>query len=382
MKPIKNITLENFKAYQNESFDLNYLTVFCGSNSVGKSTAIQSLGILFQSRFSDSLKLNDDLVHVGKVKDVHNFSNRDEDRLIIKLTTHEGNCLSWGYENADQRELAQERNLLPSLNDAGQRILIAEHLRDKLKLQYIEAERFGPRDSQKLAEHSLHPYWLGTKGEHSVEVLKDIVTKGRHELTGKLEDPRKHSSIQHSRIFDNIEAWMGEISPGHKLSPEKEERANIAFNSIISSEGDVTKPINIGFGYSYSLGIVSALLLAVPGDLVIIENPEAHLHPKGQSYLGRLIALTSMTGIQVVVETHSDHLLNGIRVIARIHPDFDPSIFTLYYISQVKGKSEVEPISLTKDGKLSNWPEGFFDQQAQDMFTIMTGKTELPGKES
>ena len=116
MKPIKNITLENFKAYQSESFDLNYLTVFCGSNSVGKSTAIQSLGILFQSRFSDSLKLNDDLVHVGKVKDIHNFSNRDEDHLIIKLTTHEGNCLSWGYENADQRELAQERNLLPSLN--------------------------------------------------------------------------------------------------------------------------------------------------------------------------------------------------------------------------------------------------------------------------
>ncbi|WP_180834594.1 AAA family ATPase, partial [Vibrio parahaemolyticus] len=66
------------------------------------------------------------------------------------------------------------------------------------------------------------------------------------------------------------------------------------------------------------LPIVLALLVTKPGGLVIIENPEAHLHPKGQSYLGRLIQRTAEAGVQVIIETHSDHLLNGIRVAARL----------------------------------------------------------------
>lgn len=81
--------------------------------------------------------------------------------------------------------------------------------------------------------------------------------------------------------------------------------------------GESYRAVNVGFGLSYVLPIVLALLVTKPGGLVIIENPEAHLHPRG-SYLGRLIALAAEAGVQVVVETHSDHIINGIRLMPRL----------------------------------------------------------------
>jgi predicted ATPase len=382
--PINKLTLKNFKSYPFQPLEFTNLTVFCGNNSVGKSTAIQALGIVLQSNLSGQAQLNGDLIHVGGIDDIHNHDQVAENELSIKIVAKDGNEYRWGYESSEQREKVYEQKFLPNLHSDSEQEQLENGLGRTITYQYIEAERFGPRDNLKLAEHSLHPYWLGKKGEYTIEVLNNLTTRIRHELSLKdsdCGDPRKHSGISTHSSVPNIEAWMGEISPGYKLSPQKEERANTAYNLIIPENGKVTKPINIGFGYSYALSVVTALILASPGDLIIVENPEAHLHPRGQSYLGRLIALTAQANVQVIIETHSDHLLNGIRVITRTHEYFDPSLFTLYYVSQLRGRSSAEKITITKDGKLSSWPEGFFDQQAQDMFTIMTGKTELPSKE-
>lgn len=334
------------------------------------------IGILLQSNFSENVQLNGNLTHVGSLEDIHNNSEIADNILFIEIISNANSTNKWGYETSEQRDVLFGKKYLPKLssNELG----MNKTFEGELFYQYIEAERFGSRDNLKLAEHAIHPFWLGTKGEHTIEVLNNIRTRQNHKLSLKHADPRKHPNMSQNIAFDNIEAWMGEISPGYKIELKKEVKANISFNSIISTTGHETKPINIGFGYSYALSIVTALLLASQGDLIIIENPEAHIHPRGQSYLGRLIALTAQAGVQVIIETHSDHLLNGIRVITRIKQDFEPSLVTLYYISQYNGQSSAEKITITKNGKLSNWPNGFFDQQAQDMFTIMTGKTELP----
>ena len=385
MLPINKLTLKNFKAYASQAFDFTNLTVFCGNNSVGKSTAIQAIGIILQSNFAREIQLNGGLIHVGSTNDIHNYNEMSESELSIALVAEDGNEYQWGYDTDEQRESAYKQKFLPNLHSDEKQRQLEKNSENTITYQYIEAERLGPRDNLKLSEHSLHPYWLGKKGEYTIEVLNNIIEHQRHELSlkdTKGGDPRKHTKAANYSTLPNIEAWMGEISPGYKLSPKKEERANVAYNSIIPENGKETKPINIGFGYSYALSIVTALILASPGDLIIVENPEAHIHPRGQSYLGRLIALTAQANVQVIIETHSDHLLNGIRVVTRTHEDFSPSLFTLYYVSQSKGKSSAEKITITKDGKLSSWPEGFFDQQAQDMFTIMTGKSERPNKES
>ncbi|BDP33089.1 DUF3696 domain-containing protein [Vibrio vulnificus] len=381
---IESIELHNFKCYKHKQFDFSNLTVFCGTNSVGKSTAIQALSIPLQSRFEKVAKLNGLLVSVGFGNDIHHKDNTGQIgqdlSLSIKITL-DGYTLDWGY-----KELEHSSNELQLLGeDSG---ILLKKFNDLISsFQYLQAERLGPQSSYDLIEGSrFHGHWLGAKGEFTSEVLsrsqkyKPLYLGGAFAPTKNNPDPRMHESESSDRLLRQINAWLNEISPGIELNADLIEDAVVSVNIFGQNYRSKLKPQNVGFGVSYVLGIVTALLNTPKDGLVIIENPEAHLHPRGQSYLGRLIALTAQAGVQVIVETHSDHLLNGIRVITRLKEDFDPKLFTLYYISQGEIQSNVEKITITKDGKLSNWPIGFFDQQAQDMFMIMTGKTQLPTK--
>jgi predicted ATPase len=380
---INSISLHNFKCYQDRHFNLSLLTVFCGSNSVGKSTAIQALSIPLQSRFMNEIKLNGDLTEVGFIKDIHNKSYKDE-RLSIELTI-DGSMKCWGYEDQEtQKKEANDRLTLIGDANPGSNESYDKFLEN---FQYLQAERYGPRNNSDITDSNrFHNDWLGAKGEFTSEFLSQVDNSRRLFVGGGTiakecaSDMRLHSVEENPALHRQINAWMKEISPGISVTSRLFEEASVAVNTFDQNGNGDLKPQNVGFGVSYVLSIVTALLHSKKGSVVIIENPEAHLHPKGQSYLGRLIALTAKSGIQVIVETHSDHLLNGIRVIVRTDKGFDPSLFTLYYISHGADESNVDTISITRDGKLSHWPEGFFDQQAQDMFTIMTGNLDLPKK--
>ncbi|ABU70749.1 MULTISPECIES: DUF3696 domain-containing protein [Vibrio] len=376
---IESIKLHNFKCYQDYYFKLSLLTVFCGSNSVGKSTAIQALSIPLQSRFGSYVALNGALTEVGFIKDIHNKEEQDE-RLEIELSVS-GIKKSWGYDDFDAHKTTSP-DRLKELSSIGN----PEVYQDLLgKFQYLQAERHGPRSNFDITDSNrFHNDWLGAKGEFTAEFLSQSLSKKRLFVGGVetpedcKDDPRIHTNENKLALHNQIDAWMQEISSGISVSSFLYEEASTAVNVFGQNGNESLKPQNVGFGVSYVLSIVTALLYTKKGGVVIIENPEAHLHPRGQSYLGRLIALTAKSGVQVIVETHSDHLLNGIRVIGRIDDSFDAELFTLYYISQGQKQSNVDIISLNKEGKLSEWPSGFFDQQAQDMFTIMTGKLEYP----
>ncbi|MDV5033290.1 DUF3696 domain-containing protein [Vibrio diabolicus] len=381
---IDSIEIHNFKCYKHKKFDFSELTVFCGTNSVGKSTAIQALSIPLQSRFDKVAKLNGQLVSVGFGNDIHHKDNTGQVGQDLSLSVKvdlDGYVLEWGYQELD--DSSKDLQLLGGYSE-----ILPEGFKSLVSnFQYLQADRLGPQNSFDLIEGSrFHEHWLGAKGEFTSEVLsrsqkyKPLYLGGAFEPTKDNPDPRMHQSDSRDGLLRQINAWLNEISPGIELNPDLIEEAVASVNIFGQNYRSKIKPQNVGFGVSYVLGIVTALLNTPKGGLVIIENPEAHLHPKGQSYLGRLIALTAQAGVQVIVETHSDHLLNGIRVITRLKEDFAPELFTLYYISQGEQQSNVEKITIAKDGKLSNWPDGFFDQQAQDMFMIMTGQSQLPTK--
>ena len=374
---LNEIKLCNFKCYKKQGFSLSNLTVFCGNNSVGKSTALQALLLAFQNDFSANLELYGDFVELGTYRDIQN-RDADFDSLLIEIHGNDSS-LKWGYidEEFDPEKRVQvEEAPLPMIHAPNDE-LITQRWNEQYddNFVFLSAERWGPRSNYPYSTQRRSPSWLGIHGEFTPQVLADVVLSSKSLMNN---DPRKHSQADGPTVADNLYKWMGEISPGVFIKTKSHKEANIATSQY--QFGDHTyRAVNVGFGLSYSLPVVLALLSAKPGGLVVIENPEAHLHPKGQSYLGRLIALTAQAGVQVIIETHSDHLLNGMRLIARTKAEFDPSIFTLHYVYKGGEESKVDTISLTKDGKLSNWPDGFFDQQAQDMFTIMTGKADMPG---
>jgi predicted ATPase len=369
---IDKIILKNFKCYEEQPFLFKSLTVFCGNNSVGKSTAIQSLLLALQNNFSSKLELTGDYISPGTYDDIHN-RDAEEDGLSILLDTSVGS-ISWGYREAefsDAKRREVEEAPLPLLDDSSTTVRHALRELYQNDFNYLSAERLGPRDYSPYSTKRRSQNWLGTGGEFTSQVL-EMFTKNIQGI--QQSDPRTHVNLESKSVnsrAENLFEWMNEISPGVFIKAKSEKKMNIA-NTEFQVSGHSYRAVNVGFGLSYSLPVVLSLLMAERGGLVIIENPEAHLHPRGQSYLGRLIALSAEAGVQVIVETHSDHVMNGIRLMPRLGK-VDPTNIIYYQITDKLGADKVKTITVNSQGQFSEWPEGFFDQQVVDMKILLSG---------
>jgi predicted ATPase len=131
---------------------------------------------------------------------------------------------------------------------------------------------------------------------------------------------------------------------------------------------------NVGFGLSYVLPVLVALLGVSRGGLVLIENPEAHLHPRGQTRLGELCARAAAAGVQVVIETHSDHVMDGSRIAIR-EGVLEASNAAFHYFGRTGEEIEVVSPSVDAEGRLSEWPAGFFDQTRRDTARLVRPKS-------
>ena len=134
--------------------------------------------------------------------------------------------------------------------------------------------------------------------------------------------------------------------------------------------GKATFPTNTGFGISYVLPIIVTCLLAEKDRWVIIENPEAHLHPAAQSKIGGFLAKMANAGLRIVVETHSDHIINGIQ-LAVAKKEIENSCIIINYFDKGEQQPKVHSISMNEKGELDKWPKGFFDQTEIDFAKLI-----------
>jgi predicted ATPase len=147
-------------------------------------------------------------------------------------------------------------------------------------------------------------------------------------------------------------------------------RKTLTAQVLIENEYTVSEPTlatNLGFGISYVLPIIATGLIAKKGTYLIVENPEAHLHPSAQSKMGRFLAMVADAGVNVIVETHSDHIVNGIQ-IAVAEKEIENTSVTINFYSSKNGNTQpdITPINISEKGELSDWPKGFFDQTQID----------------
>jgi len=122
---------------------------------------------------------------------------------------------------------------------------------------------------------------------------------------------------------------------------------------------DMVSIADVGFGVSQTLPVLVALLAAKPGQLVCLEQPEIHLHPRAQAAMAELLAEASKRGVRVVVETHSDLLLLSLQTLIA-EGDLNPEKVKLHWFSRTQdGKTRVSSHDLDKQGSFGNWPEDF-----------------------
>ena len=194
--------------------------------------------------------------------------------------------------------------------------------------------------------------------------------------------------VDESCLLDEVNRWMSVVSPGADIEIERHQCGDdeMFVEKVEFGDGGERrsfKPQNVGFGISYTLPVIVALLTAQPEDIIIIENPEAHLHPKGQAAMGNLIARAVASGVQVFVETHSDHVVNGIRAAVKdgiVKPsDVNIAFFERkeHDVPEEDGTShqeiysEVRNIRVDKNGSLSEYPDGFLDEWNNQLMELI-----------
>lgn len=348
---LKSISLENFKCFKHMKLDLCNLNVFSGLNGMGKSTTIQALLLLQQSYQQGYLKemicLNGDFVKLGSGKDV--LYERAEEE-IIRIALEEDNKefkYNITYDsNADVLKVKEPYSQDPLFMNNP--------------FEYLNAERLSPQVIYPKSSYFVDTKTqLGINGQYTV-----------HYLYNNQDKALSWDSCDGNERFlkGATQFWLNEISPNVKLdvqSIENTDISKIGYYYTDNEKSNVFRPTNIGFGVSYVLPVIVAILKAFAGGILIIENPEAHLHPKGQRKIGELIARCAEAGTQIFIETHSDHVLNGIRIAVKKKQIKHYKVGLFYFDKENKGnhiEHSVKTPRINENGKLDYWPDGFFDE--------------------
>lgn len=356
---LEYIVLKNFKCFDELQVRMAPLTLVTGMNGVGKSTLIQSLLVIRQSFVARYLQdgyisLNDELVNLingGVVL----YNQADDECVEIRIEDSDNEYI-FALPKVENDNHLQQVEISPDGILKKNMILFGDDF------VYLNAERLSPQVDYKL-QNSLEKKFsrMGNRhGDRAVGVLFDVIDKVSDLDVAAL----KADTAVSNHIGDNVSAWLGEIM-GTKITA-KVEKVNSEDLRLTYTVGDVTQenvfsPLNSAFGNSYLLPILVAVLTAKKGGLILLENPEAHLHPAAQFRLGIFLAIAAEQGIQLIIETHSDHLLNGVRVATKNKKISSNNVAIQYFIEQ-NGFHDAQRIVLNDDGELERWPKGFFDE--------------------
>ena len=354
---LKGLILENFKCFDEMKLSFSALNVLTGLNGMGKSTIMQGILLLGQSHNSimseQVLSLKGKYVNLGVGQDVL-FEKAEKDEIGIGVWT----------ENTEEQyhfRYQPETDVLP-LKSMDRNVDKNVYSAWENRLSYLSAYRIEPQFLYHLEnEEEVSKRYFAKNGEFAIQYLKlhggdDVINS-----TVLIGNNKK-------TIADQVKAWMDLISPG--VSPiitinTSSRTAELKYEYIEGRDKTNSyKSVNVGFGITYVLPVVVALISAKPGDIILIENPEAHIHPKGQRMLGELLAATGAGGVQVILETHSDHVMNGIRVAVKkgkIEPQNTRFFYFYKDINDSYRHKVICPV-LDEYGRLNEWPEGFFDE--------------------
>jgi len=370
---ISQIELRYFKCFELLKLPLAELTLLSGSNASGKSSILQALVLLNQTmrehEWSTRLMLNGDILKLGTVLDVvDKIHGRRTFEIALDADDH---IYRWSF-SGERSEMSvaidsveiddtviqspkQLQYLLPHEPDQTDNSLVKR----LLALTYITAERIGPREFYPLEDRQ-NASVVGPAGEHAISLLHT----GRDEQV--LADI-EIEGVPPTRL-KQVEARMKAFFPGCDLIVETVLRVNaVTLGLRTSDDTDFHRPVHVGFGLTQVLPIVIAALSAAKGDILLIENPEVHLHPSGQALMGQFLADVARAGVQVVIETHSDHVLNGIRRAVRAKRLTPEQVALHFFKPRAADQAQVITPQLDQSGNIDVWPEGFFDQFDKDM---------------
>lgn len=369
---INDISLYQFKNYAEEvTIPFSALNIIYGSNGKGKSTMLQALMLLSQTlRAEDKLqhlRINGEFVSLDRFEDILcSYAETSEEEIHISL--HSGsdyietiftkgqlpqranlkalrvNGMDYVTENASDK--TEENGCVDEADEIGYSIHSISDvagLQQIKSMYYVSADRRGPINGIKR-DDNVNPDCVGVNGEFSIQVL-----------------------YHHPELLSQLEDALSTIFKGASIrlpSDSNDDDLKLLLDSSDSSKG--YKPTNVGFGYSHVLPIIIQVLLAKPNSIVILENPEAHLHPGAQSRIvDFLIHQMKEKSLQIFIESHSDHIINGARLAVK-NQTITPNEVSILFVSRdetdVRGIPSVHQVEILPNGALCEYYDDFMDE--------------------
>lgn len=379
---MKKMIIKNFKCFEEQEFKFSNLTILAGANGSGKSTLIQAILLLRQSiennqrlplQITKRLYLNDYYFEAGTSSEIL-YENAKEDKISFEFFTDETKSLLFEFKvNKDEPRILEIENFQDN-RDKEKKYNFGQKLKIYGNFDFISADRFGPKLTYEVSNE--RRVRVGKYGEFTPFVLNEF----KNEL---IKDSSVYFDIESGKshsLFTEVNNWLSFILDGVTIKTEVLDYVNLSLLKITNypeSELDFKSPMNMPYGASYILPIIVSCLSKKirrqhSESLVIVENPEAHLHPSAQSKLGHFLAKIANSDVQIIIETHSDHIINGIRIaIKNQFIKNEKVIFNSFSIGNKLGENMVEEILIDQNGKLTKWPKGFFDQYENDMMELI-----------
>ena len=383
---LKMVKLDNFKCFEALDLPCAPLTVLTGYNAAGKSTALQALLLMAQAlriaANESQLPLNGELVSLGSEGDVLRSDASNSSFSLGVRTTDESIRWTFGSGKAKSARGLVPLKELEYLQDGhggeplrkrsrrriwsvsgGAKSPLAYAIRN---IVFISAARALQLDTFPVPRMPFHPEGdVGASGEYAAYWYLQCADE-------EVEEMRRHPLESGETVRIQVDAWLKELFPGARVSADRlTPDSPIRLTFSLSKSSPWARPANVGFGLSYAFPMLVALLTRPAGSIVVVDSAEAHLHPRAQSAVGRLLGQMAGAGLQIFVETHSDHLLNGVRLAVRdglVKPDH----VALHFFGQGGNVGQVTSLALDRNGAVSDWPEGFFDQAEHDL-AILSG---------
>ncbi len=340
-------------------------------NGRGKSTVSQSLLLLAQTMLDtnsvENLQLTGRYAILGTYKDVVN-SNGDKDCFSIILRCENETTQMVYKEFPDKPQLARIHEMtvngesfIVEMTEANNNNSNKAEIHNPINIKstsdiqslqllkttrYVSAGRSGPQNTYHIKGNFEDDRDLDINGENVINILSRKGVAFVEEVRETLSRVLGGAAIRVNKVGEVIELHL---------------------NS--KDGGNTYRPVNVGFGYSYVLSVIVAAHLAKEGSLLIVENPEAHLHPSAQSrIMNFLIKISKEKNLQLMIETHSDHVVNGMRIaIKKSVIDADDAHILHFSDSE----NIVSVITCNKEGELSEYPEDFMDEWTSQLLDLV-----------
>lgn len=358
---LSRIVIDGYKCIDKVDLELKNFTLLSGINSSGKSSIIQAILRVMHAQGKLPREIGADL---GKYADIRN-AVRGNKRIDFEVEVQDK------YGNVEKSSV----RIVPAEGTERADFIMSEEKKqssshgwyqyvNKCKIIYLSVERVGVQSFYPLSLGD--PRMIGDRGEYAYSCLalcgQDVLAE---------RDFACKPEIVGLSMNNQVNYWLEYLMGFHIQTTIVQDVDQVVVTYSNAGNNRYYRAQNVGTGITYMSMLIIAALSCQKGDTLIIENPEIHLHPRAQARFMELVAFMSGRGLQMILETHSDHIYNGMRKCIK-KKEMDRKQAIAYYLELDENmQTKVTKIRMNDQGAEENHPRGLFDQFDDDLDELL-----------